>query len=78
MALDPLHIVIDTRPSGLAGHEASERLFKDHRVHREMSTASVVVAVVGAGAVPDVARFLDALHALPEMGGNEPKSDGWE
>jgi arginine decarboxylase len=33
-----------------------------------MSTASVVVAIVGAGAAPDVERFLDALHALPDIG----------
>ena len=66
VALDP--IVIDTRPGGLSGHEARERLFKENRVHLEMSTASVVVAVIGAGAAPDVERFLDALHALPEIG----------
>ena len=30
-----------------------------------MSTDSVLVAVVGAGAVPDVDRLIDALHALP-------------
>ena len=71
IALDPLRIVIDTRPGGLSGHEARARLFKDHRVHLEMSTASVVVAVIGAGAVPDVERFLDALHALPDVGHRE-------
>ena len=66
VALDP--IVIDTRPGGLSGHEARERLFKENRVHLEMSTASVIVAVLGAGAALDVERFLDALHALPEIG----------
>jgi lysine decarboxylase len=30
-----------------------------------MSTDSVLVAVVGAGAIPDVDRLIDALHALP-------------
>jgi arginine decarboxylase len=32
-----------------------------------MSTASVIVAVIGAGASPDVERFLDVLHALPDI-----------
>ena len=64
--LDPLRIVIDTRPGGPA-HEARAQLFTDHRVHLEMSTASVIVAVIGAGASPDVERFLDVLHALPDI-----------
>ena len=37
----------------------------EHRIHLEMSTDSVVVAVVGAGAIPDVDRLIDALHSLP-------------
>jgi hypothetical protein len=65
VALEPLR---DTRPGGLSGHEPRERLFNDHRVHLEMSQASVVVGVIGAGAVPDVEPFLDALHALPDIG----------
>jgi hypothetical protein len=32
-----------------------------------MSTASVIVAVIGAGASPDVEGFLDVLHALPDI-----------
>jgi lysine decarboxylase len=66
--VDPLRIVIDTRPGGLTGHEARAHLFNDHRVHLEMSTDSVVVAVIGAGVTPDVERFLTALHALPDLG----------
>lgn len=33
-----------------------------------MATDSVIVAVIGAGAVPDTNRVIDALHALPYRG----------
>jgi lysine decarboxylase len=66
--IDPLRIVIDTRAAGLSGHEARAHLFNDHHVHLEMSTDSVIVAVVGAGVSPDVDRFLTALHDLPDLG----------
>lgn len=68
LTIDPLRIVIDTRAGGLSGHEARAHLFNDHRVHLEMSTDSVVVAVIGAGVTPDVDRFLNALNALPDLG----------
>jgi lysine decarboxylase len=64
-ALDPLRIVIDTRVGGISGHEARALLFAEHGIHLEMSTDAVVVAVLGAGAQPDVDRLVDALHALP-------------
>jgi lysine decarboxylase len=67
VALDPLRVVIDTKVGGISGHEARHLLFEQHRIHLEMSTDSVVVAVVGAGAVPDVDRLIDALHALPRV-----------
>jgi arginine decarboxylase len=66
--VDPLRIVIDTRVGGISGHEARQLLFREHRVHTEMATDSAVVAVIGAGAAPNVERVLDALHALPERG----------
>lgn len=65
LRLDPLRIVVDTRSGGIGGHEARHRLFDEHGVHLEMSTDAVVVAVVGAGTVPDVGRLVTALHALP-------------
>jgi lysine decarboxylase len=68
VALDPLRIVIDTRRGGISGHEARKLLFERHQVHTEMATDSVVVAVIGAGAVPDVERALEAIHALPDHG----------
>lgn len=63
--LDPMRIVIDTRAGGISGHEARHLLFEQHQIHIEMSTDSVLVAVVGAGALPDVDRLIDALHQLP-------------
>jgi arginine decarboxylase len=68
VALDPLRVVVDTRAGGMSGHEARRLLFEHHQVHTEMATDSVIVAVVGAGAAPDVDRVLDALHALPDHG----------
>ena len=67
LQVDPLRVVIDTRTGGISGHEARHLLFEEHRIHCEMSTDSVVVAVVGAGAIPDVDRLLDALHSLPRL-----------
>lgn len=66
--VDPLRVVIDTHVGDISGHEARHLLFEEHRIHCEMSTDSVVVAVVGAGAIPDVDRLIDALHSLPKLG----------
>jgi arginine/lysine/ornithine decarboxylase len=65
VAADPLRVGVDTRSGGIGGHEARRRLMADHQVLVEVATDAAIVAVVGAGAVPDVARFVDALHALP-------------
>jgi lysine decarboxylase len=68
VALDPLRVVIDTRHGGISGHEARQILFEHHQIHTEMASGSVIVAVIGAGAVPDVERALRAIHALPDHG----------
>jgi lysine decarboxylase len=68
VALDPLRVVIETRSGGISGHEARRTLFERHEVHTEMATDSVIVAVIGAGAAPDVERALRAMHALPDDG----------
>jgi len=65
VAADPLRVPIDTRAGGISGHEARWRLMNDHRILVEVATDSAIVAVLGAGAVPDADRFVDALHALP-------------
>lgn len=66
VGIDPLRVVIDTRSGGISGHEARHVLFAEHDVHVEMSTDSVIVALIGAGSTVDVDRFAAALHALPE------------
>jgi lysine decarboxylase len=63
--VDPLHVVIETRSGGITGHEARSLLFSDHAQHVEMSTDDVIVALVGAGVVPDVDALADALLKLP-------------
>jgi lysine decarboxylase len=65
---DPLRIPIDTSVGGISGHEARRRLMTEHGVLVEVATASAIVAVIGAGVVPAAGRFLDALHALPDLG----------
>ncbi|PWK66601.1 lysine decarboxylase [Streptomyces sp. CG 926] len=65
VAADPLRIAIDTRTGGITGHEARRRLFRDHQIMVEVATDAAIVAVIGAGSVPDTDRFVEALHALP-------------
>jgi arginine decarboxylase len=65
---DPLRIAVDTRAGGLSGRLAQLLLRADHRVLVEVATDGAIVAVVGAGAQPDVGRFVGALHALPSGG----------
>ncbi len=65
VAADPLRIAIDTRSGGISGHEARRLLSRDHQIMVEVATDAAVVAVVGAGAVPDMDRFIEALHCLP-------------
>lgn len=75
VAADPLRIAVDTRAGGIPGHEARDRLARDHRIMVEVATDSAVVAVVGAGSDPDPDRFVEALHTLPCVrgsGGDEP------
>ncbi|MFX6353558.1 hypothetical protein ABTF72_18730, partial [Acinetobacter baumannii] len=38
VALDPLHVVIETRSGGISGHDARAMLLRDHAVHVEMAT----------------------------------------
>ncbi|MFG2976463.1 aminotransferase class I/II-fold pyridoxal phosphate-dependent enzyme [Streptomyces sp. NPDC048331] len=65
VAADPLRIAIDTRAGGITGHEARRRLFRDHQIMVEVATDAAIVAVIGAGSVPDTDRFVEALHTLP-------------
>lgn len=64
---DPLRVSIDVSRGGLHGHTVRDRLERDG-VSFEIATDSCVVAVLGAGVVPDVDRIVEALHALPPEG----------
>lgn len=66
VAVDPLRVSIDVGAAGLNGHAVRERL-EHEGVSFEISTDSAVVAVLGAGAVPDVDRVVEALHAIPAV-----------
>ena len=64
-AVDPLRLVVDTRGTGLTGHEVRHRLFHDHAIQIEMSTDAVIVAVIGAGSTVNSSALLDGLRAMP-------------
>jgi len=80
-AVDPMRLVVDTRGTGLSGHEVRHRLFHDHGIQVEMSTDAVIVALIGAGsrldaealiagfdAMPHGEQHPPTIHALPEPG----------
>jgi arginine decarboxylase len=64
--IDPLRVVIDTRAGGISGNEARRRLFHEFGHHLELSTDSVIVAIIGAGVAPDADELADTLLRLPE------------
>ena len=63
---DPLHVPIDISKLGQSGHWVRNRLIAEHRVFFEMSTATTIVAVIGALARPDIDRLLSALRAVAD------------
>lgn len=65
IALDPLHIVIDTGSGGVPGFQARRLLEASSRIHVEMATDSVIVAIVGAGSRIDAHYIVNALHSIP-------------
>lgn len=69
VAVDPLRIAIDVSKLAQNGHWVHNRLLKKHRVYCEMSTATVVVAVIGAGAHPDIDRVMSALDECAQAAG---------
>lgn len=64
VATDRLRIPIDVSGLGRSGHWVRGRLIRDHGVYLEMSTATTVVAVIGALGAPDLDRFMSALEAV--------------
>src|SRR5699024_482535 len=60
---DLLRVPIDVSATGVSGHWMRQRLSEADGIHLEMSTATVVVAVIGAGKAPDLDRVYRALVA---------------
>jgi len=57
---DQLRVPIDVSALGRSGHWVRGRMIQEHGVYLEMSTATSVVAVIGALRVPDLDRFMTA------------------
>jgi arginine decarboxylase len=64
--IDPLRVPIDVSKLGQSGHWVRDRLIAEHGVFFEMSTATTIVAVIGALATPDVERTMQALEAVAD------------
>lgn len=63
---DVLRVPIDVSKIGQSGHWVRDRLLSEHGVYFEMSTATVIVAVIGALASPNIDRVMAALDAVAE------------
>ena len=66
VAIDPLRIPIDVSRLGQSGHWVRDRFITEHGVFFEMSTATSIVAVIGALATPDIDQVMAALQAVAE------------
>ncbi|MHA3724961.1 aminotransferase class I/II-fold pyridoxal phosphate-dependent enzyme [Leucobacter sp. HY1910] len=63
---DLLRVPIDVSAAGVSGHWMRQHLIETEGIHFEMSTATVVVAVIGAGKAPDLGRVYRAMVAAIE------------
>lgn len=59
---DPLRVVVDTRGAGVDGRALRAELLRRHGLLVELATEGCLVAVIGAGAVPDVDALPPALE----------------
>lgn len=66
VAIDRLRIPIDVSQLGQSGHWVRDRLIVEHGVYFEMSTATAIVAVIGALATPDIDALVAALSAVAD------------
>lgn len=66
VAIDPLRVPIDVSRLGQSGHWVRERLITAHGVYLEMSTATSVVAVIGALSTLDLERLQAALVSVAD------------
>ena len=75
---DELRIPIDVSGTGRSGHWVRGRMRWDHDIYLEMSTATSVVAVIGALRDVDVDRFMAALTAVGDAAAEAADADGAE
>ncbi|MDO4241086.1 MAG: aminotransferase class V-fold PLP-dependent enzyme [Microbacteriaceae bacterium] len=68
-ATDPLRVPIDVSQLAETGHWVRDYCMHTHNVYFEMSTATLVVAVIGAGAAPSVDRIMAALDGAAKEAG---------
>lgn len=66
VAIDSLRIPIEVSALGQSGHWVRDRLIAEHGVFFEMSTATTIVAVIGALATPDIERITGALRLVAD------------
>jgi len=66
VAVDPLRVPIDVSATGLSGHWLRQRLIDRDGIYFEMSTATSLVALIGAGTTPDLATAHRALVAAAD------------
>ncbi|MGO3147335.1 MAG: aminotransferase class I/II-fold pyridoxal phosphate-dependent enzyme [Leucobacter sp.] len=64
VATDPLRVPIDVSKLGQSGHWVRDRVIAEHGVYFEMSTATTIVAVIGALAAPSLDRVMAALEEV--------------
>lgn len=63
---DLLRVPIDVSGLGQSGHWVRDRLIASHHLFFEMSTATSIVAVIGAGQVPDLDFVVGALNSVAD------------
>ncbi|MGX5695594.1 aminotransferase class I/II-fold pyridoxal phosphate-dependent enzyme [Agromyces soli] len=66
VATDPLRVPIDVSATGVSGHWLRQHLIDVDGIYFEMSTATSLVALIGAGRTPDLDRVLGALVSAVE------------
>ncbi|MBL3698351.1 aminotransferase class I/II-fold pyridoxal phosphate-dependent enzyme [Leucobacter luti] len=72
---DLLRVPIDVSGLGQSGHWVRSRMSEAHDIYLEMSTATSVVAVIGALRTIDVDRFIAALAAVADEAATLPAAD---
>ncbi len=71
---DLLRVPIDVSRLGQSGHWVRARMSDAHGIYLEMSTATVVVAVIGALRTIDVERLMSALTAVADEAAGLPSA----